>query len=238
MPARASIPRASTPAALPRRRRLTREESRAETQTRLLAAARETFARRGFEGCSVDDLAEAAGYSKGAFYSNFPSKEAVFLELLRQHKAQGVAALANLAQEEGDAEQLIARLAAFSQQAEGNHDWCLLSIEFQLRAAREPAFRREFNALCREERAAMSRFLKTLYTRAKVAPPAKVSLEQMAGAVLAQYYGLTLQQAADPASLPSGAMSEITRLFQRALLGVPGKLRLNRSVFRQPPESV
>lgn len=184
----------------------------------MLAAARETFARRGFEGCSVDDLAEAAGYSKGAFYSNYPSKEAVFLELLRQHKAQGIAALAQLAQEDGDADQSMTRLVALSQQAEGNYDWCLLSVEFQLRAAREPAFRREFNALCREERAAMSRFLKALYTRAKVTPPAQVPLDQIAAAILAQYYGLVLQQAADPASLPRGAMGKITLLFQCGLL--------------------
>ena len=91
------------------------------------------------------------------------------------------------------------------------------TADFQLRAAREPAFRRDFNTLCREERAAMSRFLKALYAQAKVALPAKVPVAQMAGAVLAQYYGLALQRTANPASLPTGAMGEITRLFQRAL---------------------
>ena len=219
MPVRASaktVP--SSPVSLPRRR-LTREESRQETRERLLAAAGETFARRGFEGCSVDDLAEAAGYSKGAFYSNFPSKEAVFLELLRRQKAANGAALAQLLEQSAGVDEALTRLAALSRHSEEDHDWCLLTVEFQLRAAREPDFRQEFNALCSQERAAMGRFLGALFKRAGRSRPAKVTLEQMAAALLAQYYGLALQRAADPGSLPPGAMAEVTRLFQRTLLG-------------------
>ncbi len=219
MPVRAPVPAPQTSSALPRRRRLTREESRSETRERLLAAARETFARQGFAGCSVDDLAESAGYSKGAFYSNFSSKEAVFLELLHRHKLAGAAALEKLLQESQGVEDVLTRLAVLSKQSESDHDWCLLTIEFQLRAAREQTFRKEFNALCRQERAAMSRFLRTLFERAKVALPIKVTLEQLAAAFLAQYYGLALQRAADPASLPPGAMAEVTRSFQAMLLG-------------------
>ena len=56
-------------------RRLTREESRALTRMRLLASARELMARAGYESVSIDRITEGAGYSKGAFYSNFASKE-------------------------------------------------------------------------------------------------------------------------------------------------------------------
>jgi AcrR family transcriptional regulator len=54
--------------------RLSRQESRLETRTRLLESAAELFARGGYEGASVDLIAESAGYSKGGFYSNFESK--------------------------------------------------------------------------------------------------------------------------------------------------------------------
>lgn len=53
-----------------------------ETRARILAAAREVFAAEGYEGASVSDIASAAGFTKGAFYSSFPSKEALFLEVV------------------------------------------------------------------------------------------------------------------------------------------------------------
>jgi AcrR family transcriptional regulator len=64
----------------PRRRR-TRAEQQAETRTRLLEAAAEAFAARGFEGASIDHITELAGYTRGAFYSNFSDKAELLLEL-------------------------------------------------------------------------------------------------------------------------------------------------------------
>ena len=61
--------------------RLTREQSRAQTRERLLASAAVVFSREGFAGASVDRIAEEAGYSKGALYSNFSSKDELFFEL-------------------------------------------------------------------------------------------------------------------------------------------------------------
>ncbi len=78
------------------KQRLTRQESRFETRTRLLDSAAQLFARGGYEGASVDVIAESAGYSKGAFYSNFESKEAILLELLDTHKRREIDALAQL----------------------------------------------------------------------------------------------------------------------------------------------
>jgi len=69
------------PAAPGRPARLTREQSRAQTRERLLASAAVVFAREGYAGASVDRIAEEAGYSKGALYSNFASKDELFFEL-------------------------------------------------------------------------------------------------------------------------------------------------------------
>ena len=52
--------------------RLSREERKARTRVDLLAAARTVFLRRGFHGATLDEIAEEAGYTKGAVYSNFP----------------------------------------------------------------------------------------------------------------------------------------------------------------------
>jgi AcrR family transcriptional regulator len=62
-------------------KRLTRTESRQITRERLLTAAAELFSRQGFGATSVEDIAEMAGYSKGAFYANFPNKDELFLTL-------------------------------------------------------------------------------------------------------------------------------------------------------------
>src|ERR1700754_5282950 len=62
--------------------RLTREQSQAATREKLLAAARVNFARDGYSATSIDRIADEAGFSKGAVYSNFRSKEDLFLAVL------------------------------------------------------------------------------------------------------------------------------------------------------------
>jgi len=72
------------------RKRLTREESKEVTRMRLIEAAERLFVRRGFDDASVKEISETAGYSRGAFYSNFDNKEQVFLAVIdgRRPKAQ------------------------------------------------------------------------------------------------------------------------------------------------------
>ena len=68
--------------------RLTREQSKDQTRERLLNAAQDIFLKKGYVAASVEDIAAAAGYTRGAFYSNFRSKAELLLELLeRDHSA-------------------------------------------------------------------------------------------------------------------------------------------------------
>jgi AcrR family transcriptional regulator len=67
----------------PRQRR-TRDEQRAETRARLLDAAAEVIAARGLDGASIDEIADRAGYTRGAFYSNFSGKPELLVELCEQ----------------------------------------------------------------------------------------------------------------------------------------------------------
>ena len=66
-------------------KRLSRDERKAETREHLLEAAGRVFARNGYHGASVDEVAEEAGYSTGALYSNFDGKEDLFLAVLQRH---------------------------------------------------------------------------------------------------------------------------------------------------------
>ena len=62
--------------------RLSRQERKSQTRERLLDAAAQVFARRGFESASLDEVAAAAGYTKGAVYSNFASKTDLVIALI------------------------------------------------------------------------------------------------------------------------------------------------------------
>jgi AcrR family transcriptional regulator len=120
--------------------RLSRIESRQQTREKLLEAARHSFTRAGYAGTSVDMIAEAAGFSKGALYSNFESKEAIFLDLLEQHMSGEVATSAGFLPRDSSADEAIERIAARYASDPVDLNWCLLSIEFALHATRSPAF--------------------------------------------------------------------------------------------------
>src|SRR6202140_163112 len=63
---------------------MTRQQGRANTRESLLAGARSVFARSGFHGASVEEIASEAGFSTGALYSNFDGKEDLFLVLMER----------------------------------------------------------------------------------------------------------------------------------------------------------
>lgn len=113
-----------------------RAEQQARTRADLLAAATELFARHGYHGTSVDMVAGSAGYTKGAVYSNFESKEELFLALLDQRMAESVAGLERTVAGTEPAE----RSRAVGEQRGSlpvyDRDWVLLELEFALYAAR------------------------------------------------------------------------------------------------------
>ena len=66
--------------------RWTRERRLEHTRTLLLDAAEELFARRGFSGAALEDIADAAGYTRGAIYAHFGSKEELFLAVIERQR--------------------------------------------------------------------------------------------------------------------------------------------------------
>jgi AcrR family transcriptional regulator len=72
---------AAAPETRPPRKRLSAEDRRAA----ILDAALEVFSRRGYNGASIDDIAQAAGISKALIYEHFPSKKDLHVSLLERH---------------------------------------------------------------------------------------------------------------------------------------------------------
>jgi len=91
--------------------RLKREESQALTRSKLLASALRLFARDGYAAASVDRIAEDAGFSKGAFYSNFDGKEQIYLEVLESYGEANLARLLKAVDQAETPEQVIDAVA-------------------------------------------------------------------------------------------------------------------------------
>jgi len=171
--------------------RLTRSASQAQTRDRLLEAARRLFARTGYGGASVDAIAAEAGYSKGAFYSNFESKEAIFLELLEQHMAGEAEQLSRLVEAGGGAADILANLDAWFRNLDA--DWALLAMELQLHSRRSAVFASQYEALHAKHADRLGALLRKLFTLSgKKLPTTGAS---MAGALIALAHGLVLQPA-------------------------------------------
>ncbi|THG30096.1 TetR/AcrR family transcriptional regulator [Naasia lichenicola] len=117
--------------------RLTRDESQAVTRERLLQAAGDVVARDGYDGASVDRIADAAGYSKGAFYSNFSSKEDVLDHLLASHAGRDVTDLTEAMEGLEDVDALLDAVARWSDARAAELKWGLIAIEFLRRARRD-----------------------------------------------------------------------------------------------------
>jgi AcrR family transcriptional regulator len=124
----------------------TREERKARTREELLDAAERLFTRDGFHATSVDAVADEAGYTKGAVYSNFASKEGLFLALYERRVDRALAEMERRLAE-GDAAAGIAELAAEAVvRRRGDDGWLAVFFEFWAHALRHPQLRDRFRA--------------------------------------------------------------------------------------------
>lgn len=123
-------------------RKLTPEMRREQTRTYLLDAAAAVFAAHGFHDASLDEIAEAAGFTKGAIYSNFGSKADLFLALADRREHERFSGLLHAAQAQPDRTRLWdAMRDAYRQVLPSADEWALWQ-EFELSALRKPELRK------------------------------------------------------------------------------------------------
>ncbi|MGJ3701141.1 TetR/AcrR family transcriptional regulator [Variovorax sp. AFSI2.2] len=185
-------------------RRLTREESRAQTRERLIETAQHLFVSNGYGGASIRDIADKAGYSQGAFYSNFSSKEDVLLELLRRHMEGEAAQLSKvMGNERQKPEQMLAELEAWASTLNHDADWCMLSIELQLHANRSQTFAAEYQKVWDKHRSEIGAVIGQLFNKLGRTPSA--APDELAAAFMALSHGLALQRTTTRSD-PSGRL--------------------------------
>jgi AcrR family transcriptional regulator len=123
-------------------KRLGRQERREQTRADLLAAARRAFLRDGFHAASLDAIAEDAGYTKGAFYSNFASKDELLVAVFDEHFNDRADAYERLIFTTDSVEDAYRAVARYWHDAnEREPEWSRLVIEFMAHASRHEHLR-------------------------------------------------------------------------------------------------
>src|SRR5204863_8129556 len=122
---------------------LTRKEKQAKTRSSLLRSAAKLICRKGITEASVDEIANGAGYTKGAFYANFKSKEEMFLVMLDEAYAAELERLEAHLPGEQHVEEVRQSAEDFIQFIRSDPEWPRLYFEFVVYAARNPEFREE-----------------------------------------------------------------------------------------------
>ncbi|MEV5833178.1 TetR/AcrR family transcriptional regulator [Nocardia sp. NPDC052112] len=188
---------ASTTDADIRARRVPRR--RAETRKRLLTAAYQVFAEEGFGRASVERVCERAGFTRGAFYSNFTSLDELFLAMWEQRSAAMIAGIrvtldAFSVEGVGDIRAAIERL---DRAVPIDEDWFRITAEFTSHALRTPGLRQ---VMAEREEAIVAALMPTIVgalARVGRTVPDPVALGQ---ALVAVHDGTAVQVLMEPRS--------------------------------------
>jgi AcrR family transcriptional regulator len=202
--------------------RMTREQSKAHTRERLLAAARSVFARSGFHGASVEEVASEAGFSTGALYSNFDGKEDLFLVLMERE-------IEEHAREISDA--VSARASMAERATGGARQWMtmidrepellLLFMEFWAYGVRDAQVRPKVAARFAQMREVLTKLIADGAREFDL--QLEIPAEQLAVAVDALADGIARQKLADPDAVPDELMGRVLALlFEAATRPVAG----------------
>jgi AcrR family transcriptional regulator len=199
----------------PSAKRLNREEKKARTRSALLDAAARVFPRNGYHRTSVDEVAAEAGYSKGAVYSNFGSKEDLFLALFSEYVGKNLALADELISTDRPLDEQARESARlYATAADERREWRILLMEFWVAATRDSDLRRKLAAHYAGLREDLAKVLKR---RADDLGLRMRFPERVAAAALALNEGYMIQHIVDPDEITRETYGDLLSLFFRAL---------------------
>ncbi|MET8978955.1 TetR/AcrR family transcriptional regulator [Streptomyces sp. NPDC004539] len=190
--------------------RLTRAETQERTRERLVTTARGLFLRNGYALTSLSDVAETAGYSKGAVYSNFRSKGHLCLAVLDTIRAEQVALLTASVLRDAPVEDRLAAFTAWAETHIGDEHWTVLEVEFLTSTRHDPQLREETAARAAAARTALTHLLTALAHEVGAELP--LPADHAAMTLLSLGIGLGIQRVTDP-TIPTTPLTDTLRLL-------------------------
>ncbi|WP_433578077.1 TetR/AcrR family transcriptional regulator [Nocardia brasiliensis] len=190
--------------------RLTRSESQARTRADLIATARDLFLADGYASTSLERVAEEAGYSKGAVYSNFRTKKELGLEVLELIHATKFQEVTDLLAASDDFEERLERFQEWAEHTVGDVGWTMLEFEFATVARDDPALQAALVSSLSVLRGAVAAQVQTLADTIGIELP--VPVEDAATGILSMGIGLGMQRAIDP-SIPARLITDALRML-------------------------
>lgn len=219
-------PRPSASRRQPGSRRWTQAARTAATRRKLIAAAARIFARDGFEAARLEDIAAAAGYTRGALYANFKDKEDLFFALLEQWIGDRVRELDGLLRKEAPKPAAKLRtLRNYYARCASDRRLVLLSLEFTLYAIRHPAAHRRLRVRKRRLRAHGAQLIHEITRPGRHASGGSrrsslpVSVRAATAALAALSNALLLEHVVDPKTMRDADVRHLLGTFFDALLG-------------------
>jgi AcrR family transcriptional regulator len=177
--------------------RLTRAEQQQRTREEILAAADRLFVEQGFHATSVDQIAQAARYTKGAVYSNFDAKEDLFFAIYEQRMERALAEVERRKRQTGDPRSVILAMTSDTARRRGRDDrWLATFFEFWAHVVRRPALRARFAAIHARMRDSFAEGLQQMAAERDAELP--VGAQPAAAAMLAMSFGLALERLVQP----------------------------------------
>ncbi|MEU5220050.1 helix-turn-helix domain-containing protein [Streptomyces sp. NPDC020807] len=201
---------------------------RPQTRAALLKAALEVFAEHGFHAATIEQICERAGYTRGAYYSNFAGKDELFLALFDEHSERIVRRLSEAIDALTPEECTLPRIAELAARIEPDErDWYVVTTEFTLRAIRDPQTAWVLARHDERLRAEIARGLTLVLRRA--GRELTVDADRFARLVVALREGGLAQSYVEPEALPPGTLERefLAPLLEASTrrLGAPNRAR-------------
>ncbi|HEY1731890.1 MAG TPA: TetR/AcrR family transcriptional regulator [Terriglobales bacterium] len=187
------------------------------TRARLIRAAEKIFARDGFEAAKLQEIAADAGYTRGAFYANFASKEDLFFALLEGEVSSRINTVEQMTRSVQDPEAKLRAFREFFLTICQDRRWSLLALEFKLFAVRHPEVKTRLAAMNRrlvKSRIGILRDIIEGTGRKLPITPAAVAMS-----LSAVTNALGLEHMLDRGLMPESALKQILRNYFDSLLG-------------------
>jgi AcrR family transcriptional regulator len=198
--------------------RLSRAERREQTRQELVIAAEACFVSQGFHASSVDEVAERAGYTKGAVYSNFAAKEDLFFAVYERRVEQVLTEVAPGLRQLG-AERAFDELATGAMHRRDPDDgWRAVFFEFWAHVVRHPELRERFAAIHARFLEPLADAVQQLAEDRGLTLPSDVTASQVAAAWNAMEVGLNLERLTQPQTVDRALARRMGRLLLDAVL--------------------